>query len=112
MAHVSTATRRTQQRARQHGAGLEPVERRTLERSGWRTMLDYRENHVRGLDGRLLRVEPVWVAEAERYDGQLAFASASGVTPSEAWMALLDAVEEGRIAVSHRVRLAAARLTS
>jgi hypothetical protein len=100
---------RPQQRARQHGAVLEPVERRSLERAGWRTMLDYRENHVRGLDGRLLRVEPVWVAEAERYDGHLAFASASGDTAETAWRALLHAIESGRVAISKRVRVAAAR---
>jgi hypothetical protein len=101
--------RQPQQRARQHGAVLEPTERRSLERAGWRTMLDYRENHVRGLDGRLLRVEPVWVAEAERYDGQLAFASATGETAESAWEALLHSIESGRVAISQRVRVAIAR---
>ena len=33
-----------------------------------RTTLDYRENHVRSVDGRLLRIEPIWVAVAERFE--------------------------------------------
>jgi hypothetical protein len=55
-------------RERQHGAVLQQHDRRDLERAGWRTTLDYRENLVRGRDGRLLQVEPVWHAEAERSD--------------------------------------------
>jgi hypothetical protein len=53
-------------RERQHGAVLQQYDRRDLERAGWRTTLDYRENLIRGRDGRLLQVEPVWHAEAER----------------------------------------------
>jgi len=81
------------QRARQHGAVLQPSSRRDLERAGWRTTLDYRENHVRGLDGRLLRVEPVWTAEAERYDGQIVVASATGSTADAAWSNLRDDID-------------------
>jgi len=55
-------------RERQHGAVLEQCDRRDLERAGWRTTLDYRENLIRARDGRLLQVEPVWHAEAERSD--------------------------------------------
>ena len=51
-------------------------------------MMDYRENHVRGRDGRLLEVEAVWVAEAERFDGMMVVASAMGATIEEAWAAL------------------------
>lgn len=53
-------------RQRQHGAILEQADRRELERAGWRTTLEFRENLLRGRDGRLLQVEEVWYAEAER----------------------------------------------
>jgi hypothetical protein len=53
-------------RQRQHGAILEQPDRRDLERAGWRTTLEFRENNVRGRDGRLLQVEEIWHAEAER----------------------------------------------
>jgi hypothetical protein len=53
-------------RQRQHGAILQQNDRRELERAGWRTTLDFRENNVRGRDGRLLQVEEIWHAEAER----------------------------------------------
>jgi hypothetical protein len=51
-------------------------------------MLDYRENHVRGRDGRLVEVEVVWIAEAERFDGVMVVASATGASVAEAWAAL------------------------
>jgi hypothetical protein len=97
------------QRARQHGAILQPSERRELERGGWRTTLDYRENHVRGLDGRLLRVEPVWTAEAERYDGQFVVASAIGASPDAAWTNLLVEIEDAPVATARLVRVAPLR---
>lgn len=53
-------------RQRQHGAVLQQQDRRELERAGWRTTLEFRENNVRARDGRLLRVEEIWHAEAER----------------------------------------------
>ncbi len=53
-------------RQRQHGAILQQVDRRALERAGWRTTLEFRENNLRGRDGRLLQVEEIWYAEAER----------------------------------------------
>jgi hypothetical protein len=53
-------------RQRQHGAVLEQADRRELERAGWRTTLEFRENLLRGRDGRLLQVEEIWHAEAER----------------------------------------------
>jgi hypothetical protein len=49
-------------RQRQHGAILQQADRRDLERAGWRTTLDFRENNVRGRDGRLLQVEEIWNA--------------------------------------------------
>jgi hypothetical protein len=84
---------------------LEPADRRALERDGWRTTLDYRENHVRGRDGRLLEAVPTWTAEAERYDGELVFVSAAGATVEEAWAQLLTDVEEARAAARPRIRL-------
>lgn len=103
---MSGGTLRPAQRARRHGAVLQPADRRDLERAGWRTTLDYRENHVRSLDGRLLRVEAVWVAEAERYDGELAVASATGATADAAWAALRIEIDASRITTLHRVRVA------
>jgi hypothetical protein len=85
---------------------LQPRQRRQLERSGWRTTLDYRENHVRGLDGQLLRVEPVWIAEAERYDGHVEIASAEGVSADAAWAQLADDVAASNVRTLRRVRLA------
>jgi hypothetical protein len=57
-------------RQRQHGAILQQADRRELERGGWRTTLEFRENNVRGRDGRLLQVEEIWHAEAEREPAQ------------------------------------------
>jgi hypothetical protein len=85
---------------------LAPADRRTLERAGWRTTLDYRENHVRGLDGRLLHVEPVWTAEAERFDGDVTVAAATGATAEDAWAALVDQIADGQVRRMHRVRIA------
>lgn len=96
-------------RARRHGEVLQPSTRRDLERAGWRTTLDYRENHVRGLDGRLLRVEPVWCAEAERYDGELVVASATGPDADEAWANLHADIEAAHVTRRARVRLAPIR---
>lgn len=86
---------------------LQPADRRDLERAGWRTTLDYRENHVRGLDGRLLRVDATWVAEAERYDGELVVASATGPTPDDAWATLRAEIDAERFTTWARVRIAA-----
>ncbi len=106
---MSSSLRRPSNRARLHGAVLEPEQRRQLERDGWRTTLDYRENHVRGLDGRLLRVEPVWVAEAERYDGEVVVASATSDNPDGAWLALCDDIAAAHVTRFRRVKLAAIR---
>ena len=58
--------RHADRRLRRHGVVLEPADRRDLERAGWRTTLEYRENHVRARNGTLLEVRPAWYAEAER----------------------------------------------
>jgi hypothetical protein len=102
---MSMSIRRSLDRPRRHGVLVQPDDRRALERAGWRTTLDYRENHVRGRDGRLLEVVPSWTAEAERFDGDLAFASAIGLTADEAWAHLRDDVEAGRTTITTRLRL-------
>ena len=76
-----------------------------LERTGWRTTLDYRENHVRGHDGRLLEVMPTWTAEAERFDGELVVASATATTVEDAWALLRMDIEADRAVTMSRIRL-------
>jgi hypothetical protein len=84
-------------RQRQHGAILQQVDRRELERAGWRTTLEFRENNVRGRDGRLLQVEEIWHAEAERDGGArvgravvggVDFVYATAATVDEVWAKL------------------------
>ena len=105
---MSSTLRHSGARARRHGAVLQPAARRDLERSGWRTTLEVRENQVRSLDGRLLRVEPVWVAEAERYNGTVTVAVAEAATADEAWERLLANVVSAKVQVLSRVRIAPA----
>jgi hypothetical protein len=102
---MAMSMRQPMQHPRRHGPCLEPEDRRFLERSGWRTTLEYRENHVRARDGQLLSIEPVWIAEAERYVGTVVLASAEGTTVEEAWAALLDDIEASRVRTMSRVRL-------
>ncbi len=80
-------------RQRQHGAILQQTDRRELERAGWRTTLDFRENNVRGRDGRLLQVEEIWHAEAERNatgraDSGVDFVHATAESVDEVWAKL------------------------
>ena len=80
-------------RQRQHGAVLAQADRRELERSGWRTTLEFRENNVRGRDGRLLQVEEIWHAEAERNPGSGSghgqdFVHATAESVDEVWSRL------------------------
>lgn len=105
---MSLSLRESARRPRRHGVVLEPVDRRALERAGWRTTLDYRENHVRGRDGKLLEVVPVWTVEAERFDGSLVVASASGPTADDAWAALRAEVDAERTRTTGRIRLVTA----
>lgn len=76
---------------RQHGA-IQHVDRRQLERAGWRTTLEYRENHVRGRDGRLRQLHVEWHAVAERSalgsDRAPLVITASGSTVDKAWSRL------------------------
>ncbi len=102
---MSLSMQRSARRPRRHGITLEPIDRRVLERGGWRTTLDYRENHLRGRDGRLLEVVPTWTAEAERFDGDLVVVAAAGATSEEAWALLRVEVEAERTTTNSRVRL-------
>jgi hypothetical protein len=63
---TSTGAHRTTRRRRRHGAVPDQSDRRALELTGWRTMLEYRENHIRDVDGTLLAVVARWTGEAER----------------------------------------------
>ncbi len=66
-------------------------DRRELEAAGWRTTLEYRENHVRGRDGRLRQLRVVWYAEAERARAGghgPAVVTAVATTPDLAWARL------------------------
>lgn len=63
---------------------------------------------MRGLDGRLLRVEPVWIAEAERFAGQVEVACAEGTTADEAWTRLAADVANDNTRTYQRVRVARA----
>jgi hypothetical protein len=109
MDEMSSTLRHSGTRARRHGEVLQPAPRRDLERAGWRTTLEFRENHVRSLDGRLLRVEPVWIAEAERYAGTVTVAVAEASTAEQAWALLLANVEAANVQVLSRVRIAGIR---
>ena len=66
MARRPSRTRPVARKHRRHGAPLRQPDRRALELDGWRTTLEYRENHRRGPDARLLGVSSMWHAEAER----------------------------------------------
>lgn len=60
---------------------------------------------MRARDGSLIEVVPCWTAEAERYDGDLAYASAIAPTVEAAWEAVLADVRENRAHTTTRVRL-------
>jgi hypothetical protein len=79
-------------RRRRHRSVSQHSDRRLLESAGWRTLLEYRENHVRDANGMLLAVLPQCTAEAER-DGQAARSTAQVLTatadsPAAVWAEL------------------------
>lgn len=93
VARALPTTRQRLLRQRQHGAVLQQGDRRELERSGWRTTLEFRENSTRGRDGRLLQVEEIWHAEAEREpsngrDRGVDFIHATAESVDEVWSKL------------------------
>ena len=61
---------------------------------------------VRGARRRsLLETTPTWTAEAERFEGYLAFASAVGATAEEAWARLRSAIDADGGRITSEVRL-------
>jgi hypothetical protein len=86
-------------RKRRHRDRILPSDRVALERAGWRTMLEYRENHVRGVDGCLVAVVAEWTAEAEHASTGGIVASATAPSIDAAWADL-------RATVGARVRCA------
>lgn len=59
--------------------------RRALEAAGWRTWLNYRENHRRDASGCLVAIDERWVVELEHADGRSLTVEASSA--SVAWLA-------------------------
>lgn len=106
---MSMSMRQSMHRPRRHGSVLGPADRRVLERSGWRTTLDYRENHVRSRDGRLLEVIAAWTAEAERFDGATTYVTAVGATPEDAWAQLRADIADNRVTTLRSITLLPAR---
>jgi hypothetical protein len=102
---MSMSMRQPSRRPRRHGVTLEPADRRALERAGWRTTLDYRENHVRGRNGQLVEVVATWTAEAERFDGGVHVAAAQAATSDEAWAQLRAEIAADRVTSMGRIRL-------
>ena len=88
---MAWSTRESRDRPARHRPRVTCSDRRALEREGWRTLLEYREDHVRNADGMLVGVAPTWVAEAERADVVVA-ASARHV--DQVWADLRRAVRE------------------
>lgn len=61
-----------------------------LEQAGWRTTLDFRENHRRDGDGVLSEVVQRWRGDAERSgpDGGVIVLCVEGPTPTAVWQRL------------------------
>ncbi|WP_148288686.1 hypothetical protein [Ilumatobacter nonamiensis] len=76
-------------RSRRHGVS-DHTDRIALEADGWRTTLDYRENHFRDIEGALEGVETHWRGEAERTapDGRVQVLAVIGPTPGRVWRRL------------------------
>jgi hypothetical protein len=79
----------TRDQRRRHRPRIAEADRRALERAGWRTLLEYREDHLRGEQGMLLGVVQTWVAEAERAEVVVTVAARR---PELAWFELRRAV--------------------
>jgi hypothetical protein len=91
------APRPRRHRRRAHGrdpVAVEHADRRALESAGWRTLLEYRENHVRSEDGTLVAIRPRWTGEAEldlggrpggRTGRRVLVATATAADPTAVW---------------------------
>jgi hypothetical protein len=82
-------------RRRRHQDRIDRSDRHTLERAGWRTLLEYRENHVRTPNGRLMALVPEWIAEAEMNGDSPAVLMATAQSAGEAWAVLRARIEQG-----------------
>ncbi len=91
---------------RSHGAVIGPPARREIERAGWRTRLEFRESRRRSIDGQLLAIEECWIAEAQRFDGEIASAQAIADTAAGAWDALRAQIERDDVTYHRRVTFA------
>lgn len=74
---------------RRHGVN-QLDDRIMIERAGWRTTLDYRENHRRDSDGALVDVDGHWRGEAERVgpEGDALVFVVVGPSPTSVWRRL------------------------
>jgi hypothetical protein len=90
-------------RLRHHGAAQHP-DRRELERAGWRTTLEYRENHVRRRDGRLVELRVEWCAEAEHVTagGRPLVVSARSSSLDRVWAKLRFEADVASVALAGR----------
>lgn len=84
---MGDVTRRHHRRRWWHMVLHQP-DRRALELAGWRTTLEYRENHVRSPEGTLVALETWWTAEAEQMDGRVLSVQVMAATPAVAWSRL------------------------
>lgn len=82
----------------------QPFDRRELERRGWRTTLEYQENHERDGSGVLGAVDAQWRAEGEQIDaaGDVIALVAVAASPAAAWRRLRVAAESTRRPVRSR----------
>ena len=113
---MQTITHPANRRRRRHRAAAPPAiphsDRRALELAGWRTLLEYRENHVRDQDGTLSAIVPQWTGEAER-DHQAGTRSARAIRssaqvlsvtaddPAAVWAYLRRMIDEMAVSRSH-----------
>jgi hypothetical protein len=83
---------------RRHASALLD-DRTALEQAGWRTTLDFRENHRRDSDGVLSDVVQRWRGDAERSgpDGVVIVLSVEGPTPTAVWRRLRREAESDEV---------------
>ena len=97
-------TRISERRRHRHHGAVQHPDRRELERAGWRTTLEYRENHVRRRNGRLVELRVEWCAEAEHDtdDGPPVVVSACSSSLDRVWAKLRFEADVARVALVGR----------
>ncbi|MGB3737154.1 MAG: hypothetical protein WA964_19525 [Ilumatobacter sp.] len=95
---AATSTVRHASAPRRRHAQRQPFDRRELERRGWRTTLDYQENHERDDSGVLGAVTALWRAEGEwtDEDGAVIALVSIASSPAAAWRRLRVAADSTR----------------